>query len=83
MPACADRIRVCDMATDELVLEKSHVVIQVLEDGSYSVGSQGRDEVWHAPMEKVPSSASGSTRPATSRVNRGGWCTGNPIRRPT
>ncbi|MCE4268507.1 hypothetical protein [Rhodococcus globerulus] len=40
------------MATDELVLEKSHAVIQVREDGSYSVGSQGRGEVWHAPMEK-------------------------------
>ncbi|MFE4503093.1 hypothetical protein ACFRFQ_24840 [Rhodococcus sp. NPDC056743] len=40
------------MAVDQLVLEKSGVVVCVREDSNYSVGQRGSGEVWHVPMEK-------------------------------
>ncbi|MFD9680226.1 hypothetical protein ACFWAD_10135 [Rhodococcus sp. NPDC059969] len=40
------------MAVEQLVLEKSRLVVQVREDGSYSVGPQGREPLWRDPMEK-------------------------------
>lgn len=40
------------MVVEKLVLEKSCLVVQVREDGSYSVGPQGREAVWRDAMEK-------------------------------
>ncbi|MDV6277003.1 hypothetical protein R3Q06_26250 [Rhodococcus erythropolis] len=40
------------MAVEQLVLEKSRLVLQVREDGSYSVGPQGREAFWHDSMDK-------------------------------
>ena len=40
------------IVVEQLVLEKSGLVVQVREDGSYCVGPQGREAVWRDPMEK-------------------------------
>jgi len=40
------------MVVEQLMLEKSRLVVQVREDGNYSVGSQGLEAIWRDPMDK-------------------------------
>ncbi|GAA3198485.1 hypothetical protein GCM10020255_101790 [Rhodococcus baikonurensis] len=71
------------MVVEQLMLEKSRLVVQVREDGNYSVGSQGLEAIWRDPMDKGAVIGIGQHTPGMWKENRGGSCTASPTPRPT